>query len=242
MYRLLLLVLFALGSCAPAYISNSRNTPLFGEAGEFAGAVVLASGIEAQLAGSITDHVAVMGAGSAIFKKYSDPTYSKDYFFYEGGLGYFGRSRAARYEVFAGYGMGQGNSYDSYYFFQTSSQAVVTHGKFQRIFVQPSVGTNNKKFNLIFSARFSMVDFTEFSTTDPLVVPSLQTYKPTEGFHLVFEPSLITRFRLAGNLHGFFQLNVNAPIPNDAVFGHVPLQGAIGIQLHTGQLRTNVYR
>jgi hypothetical protein len=241
MNRLLLLTLFALGSCAPAYISNSRNTPLFGEAGEFAGAVVLASGVEAQLAGSLTDHVALMGGASAIFKKYTEPEYSKDYFFYEGGLGYFGRSKALRYEVFAGYGMGQGNSYDSYYFFQTGSQAVVTHGKYQRIFVQPSFGSNNKKFNMIFTGRFSMVKFTEYSTTDPIVSAPQQTFKPTDGYHLVFEPSLITRFHLMGNLHGFFQLNINAPLPNDAVFGHVPLQGAIGIQVHTGQLRTRVY-
>src|SRR5262245_49433266 len=138
MHRLFLLILLSLCSCAPAYISNSRNTPLFGEAGEFAGSVVLASGVEAQLAVSLTDHVAVMAGGSAVFKKYTEPAYSKDYFFYEGGLGYFGRSRAARYEVFAGYGMGQGNSYDSYYFFQTATEPVVALGKFQRFFLQPS--------------------------------------------------------------------------------------------------------
>jgi hypothetical protein len=242
MHRLLLLVILGLCSCAPAYVSNSRNTPMFGEAGEFAGSVVLASGVEAHLAGSLTDNLAVMASGQAIFQKYTEPVYEKDYYFYEGGLGYYGRSRAGRYEVFAGYGRGQGNSYDSYYFFQTASQAVVTQGKFQRIFIQPSFGTNNKKLNLIFSARVSMVNFTEFSTDDPIVTPAaLQTYS-SSGFHVVFEPSLITRFHLAGNLHGFFQLNINQPMPNDADFGHVPLQAAIGIQVHTGQLRTNVYR
>ena len=184
-----------------------------------------------------------MAGGQAIFQKYTEPEWSKDYYFYEGGLGYYGRSRSGRYEVFAGYGMGQGNSYDSYYFFQTASQSVVTHGKFQRIFIQPSFGTNNKKLNLIFSARLSMVNFTEFSTTDPIVTPaSLQTFHPADGFRLVLEPSLITRFHLAGNLYGFFQLNLNTQIPDGADFDNPPLQGAIGIQIHTGQLRTNVYR
>lgn len=241
MYRLLLLGLFALSSCAPAYLSNSRNTPLFGEAGEFAGAVVLGSGAEAQLAGSVTDHIALMANGAFAFKQYNEPEYSKDYSFFEGGLGFFGRSKALRWEVFGGYGLGQGNSYESYYFFQTGTQAVVTRGKYQRAFLQPSFGTNNKKFNLIFAPRFSFVQFTEFSTEDPIVATSLMTVKPAEGFHFVFEPSLVTRFHLAGNLYGFFQLNLNAAVPNDPIFTYQSLTAAVGIQVHTGQLRTRVY-
>lgn len=236
-----MLALLALTSCAPAYLSNTRNTPLFGEAGEFAGAVVLGSGIEGQLAGSLTDHFAVMANVEVSMQKNTDPSYTKDYLFYEGGLGYFGRSRTLRYEVFAGYGMGKGKSYDSYYYFQTGTQSVITEGKFQRAFLQPSFGTNNKKFNLIFAPRFSFVKFTEFNTTDPLVDVSLQTITPPEGFHFFFEPSLTTRFHLIGNLHGFFQLNLNAPVPNDVVFGYQSLSAAIGIQVHTGQLRTRVY-
>jgi hypothetical protein len=242
MYRLLLLVLLALSSCAPAYLSNSRNTPLFGEAGEFAGAVVLASGLEAQLAGSVTDHVALMANAQFAIKEVTEPeAYSKDYSFFEGGLGYFGRTKTMRWEVFAGYGLGQGNSYESYYFFQTGSQAVVANGKFHRAFLQPSFGTNNKKFNIIFAPRFSFVNFTEFSTEDPAVATALRTVQPTEGFHFVFEPSLITRFHLAGNLYGFFQLNLNTAVPNDPIFTYQSLAAAIGVQLHTGQLRTRVY-
>ena len=97
MYRLLLLALFAMTSCAPAYLPNARNTPLFGEKGEFAGAVVLGSGIEAQLAGSLTDHVAVMAAGQFVIQDYTEPAvYSKDYSFFEGGLGYFAIGLATR--------------------------------------------------------------------------------------------------------------------------------------------------
>lgn len=241
MIRLLLLALLALSSCAPAYLSNSHNTPLFGEAGEFAGAVVLGAGVEAQLAASITDHVALMAGGAMAFKQYTNPEWSKDYLFYEGGLGYYGRTKGLRYEFFAGYGMGSGNSYESYFFFQSGTQAVVTNGKFQRAFFQPSFGTNNKKFNLIFTPRFSFVNFTEFSTTDPIVATTAQTYKPTTGYHFFFEPSVITRFHLVGNLHGFFQINLTAPVPNDADYTHLPLGAAVGIQVHTGQLRTRVY-
>ena len=242
MYRLLLLVLLALSSCAPAYLSSSRNTPLFGEAGEFAGAVALASGVEAQLAGSITDHVALMANAQFAYTQITEPIeYSKDYSYFEGGLGFFGRSKALRWEVFGGYGMGQGNSYESYYFFQTGTQSVLAHGKFQKAFFQPAFGTNNKKFNLIFAPRFSFVHFTEFTTEDPIVSTPLRTVQPTEGFHFVFEPSLITRFHLAGNLYGFFQLNLNSAVPNDPIFTYQALTAAVGIQLHTGQLRTRVY-
>ncbi|MEJ0030100.1 MAG: hypothetical protein WDO15_06885 [Bacteroidota bacterium] len=60
MSRLLLLVGFALTSCAPAYISNTRNTPMFGEANEFAGSVAISSGLDVQTAYSVSDHVAIM--------------------------------------------------------------------------------------------------------------------------------------------------------------------------------------
>lgn len=245
MHRLYLLAVLAMCSCAPAYVANTRNAPLFGEAKEFAGAVVLASGVDLQLAGSVTDHIGIMANGSMLLKESTpegEPSYNKSHRYFEGGIGYFGRSKAARYELYAGYGIGQGYTYESYFFFQATGQkSVIALGKYNRIFVQPSFGTNNRKFNLIFSPRFSLVNFSEFSTEDPAVAATRAKIKPTDKFQLMVEPSLTTRFHLVGNLHGFFQLNVNSAVPNDAVFDYERLTAAIGIQIHTGQLRTRVY-
>jgi hypothetical protein len=132
--------------------------------------------------------------------------------------------------------MGQGNSFESFYFFGKTQ--VIAKGQFQRIFLQPSIGTNNRKFNLLFTARLSMVNFTNFSTENPAAVTA--SIKPTEKFQMFIEPSLTARFHIKGNLRGFFQLNLNSPV-GDVYFSHVPVQGAIGIQVHTGQLRTRVY-
>ena len=241
MYRLLLLVGLAFTSCAPAYISNTRNTPMFGEGNEFAGTIAVSSGVDVQAAYSVSNHVAVMGNLNTIQKKYTtddNTTFNRNHFFGEGAVGYFSRTKSSRFELFAGYGMGSGTSYESYYFFHTQSKNVVTKANYSRIFIQPSIGTNNKKFNLIFTARVSMVSFGEFSTESPLATPAM--FKPTNGYQVMLEPSITARAHLSGNLRGFFQLGINKSL-QDVDFNYVPVQASIGIQIHTGQLRTRVY-
>ncbi len=93
--------------------------------------------------------------------------------------------------------MGSGTSYESYYFFHTLSQSVITKANYGRIFIQPSIATNNKKFNIIFTARVSMVGFSKYSTEDPRATP--QVYKPTNGYQVILEPSITARVHLAGN-------------------------------------------
>lgn len=243
MYRLLFLAVvasFALSSCATAYIANSRNTPMFGEANEFAGSVALSSGIDVQTAYSVTDHVGLMANFNTVQQKLTPegkPSFSRNHIFGEGGIGYFARTKKSRFELYGGYGMGSGTSYESYYFFHTAATETVTKGKYARIFVQPSIGTNNKKFNMIFTLRSSFVGFKEYSTEDPAANPKV--YKPT-GYNIMLEPSLTARAHLAGNLRGFVQLGANASV-GDVDFNFVKVQAAIGIQIHTGQLRTRVY-
>jgi hypothetical protein len=231
---------FALSSCAPAYISNTRNVPLFGEANEFAGTVALSSGVDVQAAYSVSDHVAIMANANAVIKKYSPEghdSFNRDHLYFEGGLGYFTRTKKSRFDMFAGYGVGEGNSYESYYFFQTQSKEVVAKGIYNRIFIQPSIGTNKKKVNIIFTARISMVGFTKFSTDD--AIAPIKEFKPS-GYDIILEPSLTLRAHLAGNVRGFFQLGVNSPV-GQVDYKVVPVQGSIGIQIHTGQLSTRVY-
>lgn len=246
MYRLLSLAVLAglaLTSCAPAYIANTRNVPMFAEANEFAGSVALSSGVDVQAAYSVSDHVAVMANANTVQQTLNPgdnkPSFKRNHFFAEGGLGYFSRTKKSRFELFGGYGMGSGTSYESYFFFHTQSQSVVTKGTYSRIFIQPSIGTNNKKFNLMFTARVSFVNFTKFSTEDPAATP--MEYKPTDGYQVVIEPAITARIHLAGNVRGFFQLGINRALNEDVLFNVVPVQGSIGIQIHTGQLSTRVY-
>jgi hypothetical protein len=241
MYRLLILIALAATSCAPTYISNSRNVPMFADGGEFAGSVALSSGVDVQTAYSVTEHVALMANANIINQKSKTEdgqSFTRSNTFFEGGLGYFSRTKQSRFELFAGYGMGKRTSYETFYFFQ-NAVPLVADGTYSRIFIQPSIGTNKRKFNIAATLRVSMVNFTEFQTEDPGAATPM--FKPTDGYHVFIEPSLTTRFHLAGNLRGFFQLSVNKPVPDDVYYTSVPVSAAIGIQIHTGQLRTRVY-
>lgn len=138
--------------------------------------------------------------------------------------------------------MGEGTSYDSYYFFAQNFgvKGIVSTGKYSRFYIQPSIGTNNKKFNLAFTMRVSAVEFSEFSSDG--FTGTTVTKNPNEPMQIFVEPSLTGKFPLAGNLYGVFQLNVNGPIPSEVYFDYVPLQFAIGIQLKAGgSLRSRVY-
>ncbi len=237
----LILVLLA-SACAPTYVPNVRNVPLFAEGGEFQGTVYVTTGIEAQLAYALSDNVALMGNYARLKENNSAQGFTRENNYYEGGLGYFKNTRSRRFELFGGYGQGNGTALGQYNFFYSTfgQQELVTDYKYTRIFIQPSIGTNNRNFNIAFTARFSLVDFTEF-TAATTTIPST-TVKPTENPHLFLEPALTGRFPLIGNLNGIFQLGLNVALPSDVYFTSVPLQAALGIQLHVGdRLRTRVY-
>ena len=235
--RHFLFLLLCLSACAPTYVPNVRNVPLFAESGEFQAAVYITTGIEAQAAYSITDKFAILGDYSHLREENSAQGFTRKNDFYEVGLGYFNAKRSSRFDFFVGYGQGKGTGQGQYDFFYSyfGQAEIITDYKYQRIFIQPSFGTNNRNFNIAFTPRISMVDFAEFTS-------SSITVKPTENLHFFFEPALTGRFRLAGNLNGIFQLGLNVAIPSDVYFTHVPLQAALGIQLHVGnRLRTRVY-
>jgi hypothetical protein len=231
MRYILILVVFA--SCSPLYVPNTRNVPLFREQGEAQISTYLTSaGLDFQGAYALTDHVAAIGSYSWGSVKRTNPDYTRKNSYGEIGLGYYDRSRSARYEVFAGYGIGQGTSYDQYYFFGPAT--VVATGKMQRIFLQPSIGTNNRDFNMAFTPRFAWVNYSEF--TD-----AVKTVKPNEKAQFFIEPAITAKFRLAGNIFGFCQLGMTVPIPSEVFFDYMPMQVAAGFQIDTGGLRTKVY-
>lgn len=226
----------AFTSCSPIYIPNTRNAPLFREQGEAQLSGYLTSGgLDAQVAYALTDHIAAIGSYSYGNVKRTTDTgvpYNRKNSYGELGLGYFDRTRSTRFEVMAGYGIGEGTSYDQYYFFGTST--VVATGKMSRAFLQPSIGTNNRDFNFIFTPRLSWVDYSEFTSNGT-------TVKPNEKAQLFLEPAVTGKWRIKGNIHAVFQLGINVGIPGEVFFDFQPMQAAAGIQIDTGGLRTRVY-
>lgn len=243
MWKYIIVVALAT-SCSPLYVPSTRNVPLFREQGEFQGSVYLTTGVDTQLAYAVTDNIAVMANGSFLSTKISEPEdYTRSHKYVEGGLGFYNVSKNFRTELFAGFGLGKGTSFSQYYFFTQpfSQKDLVATGKYNRIFIQPSIGTNNRNFNLAFTPRISLVDFTEFSSNDNDPANAVVTIKPNEKPRLFIEPALTGKFPLVGNLQGVFQLGLAVPLSGDVFFDYVPLQVSVGIQLNTGSLRTRVY-
>jgi hypothetical protein len=248
----LIIFLLLVASCSPIYVPTTRNVPLFRGAGEFQGAAYLTTGLDLQMAYAVTDHIGVTGNYNFLRQNQTLPedtsvpnmpaSFQRKNDFGEVGLGYFQSTRSNRFELYGGYGMGTGTSYDNYYFFakEFGVKGIVATGKYSRFYLQPSFGTNNKKFNMSFTVRISAVEFSEFSSDG--FTGTTVTKKPDEPLHIFLEPSLTGKFPLAGNLYGVMQLNLNGPIPNDVYFEYVPIQFAIGIQLKAGGgLRSRVY-
>ncbi len=240
-FSLILSLIALLSSCAPMYVPNTRNVLMFNGQGEFKGGLMLGTGVDLQGGVSISDNFGLMGNYSVISETRNDPqdpnqTFKRKGNYIEGGLGYYKASRGKRFELYAGFGLGEGTTTGQYGFLNLGQQEVIVTGRYNKLFLQPSFGTNNANFNLFFTPRVSYVTYTEFQS-------GVIIEKPDEKGHIFFEPAVTARFKMAGNLFGNFQVGLNAAMPNDAFFDHVPLQAALGVQLHLGgNLRTKVYR
>ena len=240
------LVLLLATACSPIYVPNTRNVPLFKEGGEFQGTIYgTSAGGEAQMGYAISDHVAVTGNYAFGSQKQTNSgdgqEFTRKNSYAELGLGLYKVKRNSRIELFAGYGMGKGTTHDQYYFFGLNNDVVAT-GKYNRIFIQPSIGTNNRKFNIAFTPRISLMKFTEFTTDDTNA--TIAKFSPPDKFQVLIEPSVTGKFHIAGNLHGIFQLGLTVPTNSDEVYyEYMPAQFAIGLQLDTSnRLRTRVYK
>lgn len=247
-----LFLLFLVASCAPIYVPTTHNVPLHRGAGEFQGSAYFTTGVDVQLAFALTDHIGVTGNYNILSQNQGlpqdtgvpnmPPSFQRKNNFGEVGLGYYNSTRSKRFEIYGGYGMGEGTSYDSYYFFAQNFgvKGIVATGKYHRYYIQPSIGTNSKKFNLAFTMRISAVEFSEFSSDG--FTGTTVTKTPNESIHVFVEPALTGKFPLAGNLYGVFQLGLNTAAPSEVYFDFVPLQFSVGVQLKAGgSLRSRVY-
>src|SRR5688572_8237484 len=106
MKRLLILALLATTACAPVYVPNVRNSPMFTKGGEFQASVQIGNGIEGQFAFSITENFALMANYSFSDRNSLDADPDNDdshyhrHTLYEGGLGYFNNKDEMFFEVF----------------------------------------------------------------------------------------------------------------------------------------------
>jgi hypothetical protein len=104
-----------------------------------------------------------------------------------------------------------------------------------RIFLQPSIGTNNRGTNISFTPKISWVDYTEFASGGSIV-------QPKEDPIMFFEPAGTLKFHLAGNLFLIGQIGFTLPLSGDPYFKYQSFSTSIGIQIDTGGLGTRVYK
>jgi len=223
-------LLIVASSCAPVYVPNVRNSPLFTKAGEFQGSMQFGNGLDVQGAVSVTNHIGVMANYSYGNRKKNnyDPDDESGYHyhkFFEGGLGYYENQGNWCYEIFAGYGKGEGASYDQYDWWDGQTERAT--GQFQRYFIQPAFGLNKKIMGVSFIPRVSLVDFTSFSN-------DVVSY-PIEDDPVVFiEPAVAGKVNLMEN-HFFFTFQAGFSIPaTTTYFEYRPFQISTGIGFRLG--------
>jgi hypothetical protein len=210
---------------------------LFAEAGEIAANVSYGfPGTEAQLAYAVTDHLAVMTNVSAKWSNSESSaldTIKQQHFFGEAGVGYFLKEEDFRTEIFGGFGMGKSLSNNNSSLFDNENH--LASGIYNRIFIQPSISTNENGFNVIFTPRISWVNFRKFSPY-PQGSPDFSA-PPSRGYKPFFEPSLTGRFPLQGIFLCYFQLGINLPFDNyDYNYNYSGLHLAVGLQVRTSLL------
>jgi hypothetical protein len=233
MKKLIVVALLISSSCAPVYIPNLRNAPMFAKGGEFQASFQMGNGLDVQTALSLSNNIGIIGNYSLVSRESSDNV--KDYrrhVYYEGGLGYFKNDDNMVVEIYAGYGKGEGSSYETFWFL--TSQKIQATGKYDRYFLQPSFGFNKKKFHGAFVPRFSYVDFTEFSD-------GTSTFVDNKDGIFFFEPAFVGKVNSMNNhLYFTFQSGFSVPMVKDNYFDYRPFQFAVGIGFRVGGVKDPV--
>lgn len=230
MKRFIFILLIA-SSCAPVYVPNLRNSPVFTKAGEVQVSGSIGRSYEAQAGVAVTNHIGITGGFSYVNNTSVEDT--DDYLkhrFLEGGVGYFENSGKLCYEIYAGYGQGEGSSYDSYKYFTDTELAT---GKYQRFYIQPAIGMNKHRiFNWSAMLRFSFVDFTSF---DNGIIVETDNQDPV----LFIEPGFMGRVNFGSSkMFMTFQAGVSFP-QRETYFDHEPISAGVGLGLRFGALRNS---
>jgi hypothetical protein len=213
-------------SCAPTYIPNLRNSPMFTGKGEVQLNAQVGNGYNAQGAWAISENFGVI-ANYSYLKRTIDSDNPQDYRKHtigEAGLGYFKNYESMFFEIFAGYGEGQGYSDDSYFF---STSSTFASGNYKRYFIQPAFGLNKKRMFVSFVPRISIVDYTEFAQGSNRFVVN-------EDPSVFFEPAVIGRVNFDEHVYFTFQGGFSVPVSGEPFFEYRLTQFGMGLGLRFG--------
>jgi hypothetical protein len=207
-----LALLLIASSCSPVYLPNSRNSPMFRNAGEIQVGASVGNGIEVQSAVAVTKHVGLMANYFNVNRQPDDLNNANDaekHKLFEGGVGYFLNEESYFFEIFAGYGEGEGSSHDELFFTSVPENA---YGRYNKIFIQPAIGFNRKSMHVSFVQRVSIIDFTEFEDG----TTRIEINEKSQAF---YEPAVIGKFNFADNhVYMNWQMGISVPMFKDPYF------------------------
>lgn len=201
--RFLIIPIIFCCSCASVYVPNSRNMPIIDHGGEVTASVKGGStGFEGQLAFSPVNRFGITAEG--LYKNSSTSEVDEDYQKHEYlgfGAGYYEPiSDWGVFEVYGGYGKGEGSAQDEYIFFTSNTEYAT--GKYKRYFVQPGFALKKEHIELGFCYRISRVEFYEFENSN---------IQGIEISNTIMEPAVI--FRAGGeNIKMDSQIGLNVPM------------------------------
>lgn len=212
---LVLAVAGLLSSCAPLYVPNTVNTPIFTEKGEFqASAFAGTSGFDVQVAYAATDHLGFMVNGN--FEDYESEPYDeyRKSSFVEFGVGYFEKTESnSILEIYGGAGFGSIQGlYDDYSFW--SNDDIAINASTFRVFVQPALGMWWDQIEGSVAPRLVFVKIMENS-----VAQSAVFLEPTATIRAGFQKVKVV-----------MQAGLSFPLNEDRVnFDYAPLMISVGI-------------
>lgn len=153
--------------------------------------------------------------------------------FFEGGIGYFKNKDKWVYEIFAGYGTGEGSGRDS----NGNDKIETASSKFQRYFIQPAFGLNKRKFQLSFVPRIALVDLTEFKSN---VFDNRNVAAAADDPTLFIEPAAIGRFSLLQNRMFLVGQSGLSFALREIHYDYCPFYVSVGIGFRLGGVRKEV--
>ena len=190
-------------SCNIMYTPNMQNVPLLTEKNEVRATL---GPFDYQAAYAVTDNIGVMLNGQYHTRNTNtyDYTYGENSLdnskssLIEGGVGYIGKlSENSVFEVYGGYGGGKNSTFDKYTDYTTGAflRKESFSAKTNRFFIQPSIGFTNEYFDVAFSSRLLILNYSNIDTLNytPLMLVDQKLLNIDKESFVFIEPAITIR-------------------------------------------------
>jgi hypothetical protein len=197
---------------------------MFSGKGEFQAFAGVGLGINAQAAYALTDNIGVAANYLYINDSEANSSTIRKHQAGEIAIGYYKNLKSDLcFEIYAGYGRGKGEAIDTS-FLLPFVYDLYAKGFYQKIFVQPAIGSNKNRFNWNVSLKFSLVDFSKINLIEDDEV-LLNNVSPK----LFLTPAISLSYRIwPKNLSATFQTGINAHVGSRTIYDYDFLMASFG--------------